>query len=57
MNVVILGRTEEIDSDINVLPSLEEAKVLLERILEALPVPKSKHKLAEHAAYTKNMRE
>ncbi|ODN30059.1 DUF58 domain-containing protein [Fervidobacterium thailandense] len=56
-NIVILNRVEEIDSDIKVLPNMEEAKVALERILEALPVLKSKHKFAEDVTYIKDVRE
>ncbi|SHN64986.1 Uncharacterized conserved protein, DUF58 family, contains vWF domain [Fervidobacterium gondwanense DSM 13020] len=49
--------TEEINSDVRVLPNLEEADASVERILEMLPVLKSKYKLAEDISYIKNIRE
>lgn len=50
-------RNEEIDSDIKVLPNMEEANAFLERILETIPVIKSKHKLAEDISYIKDIRD
>ncbi|WP_448377266.1 DUF58 domain-containing protein [Fervidobacterium sp.] len=49
--------TGEVPFDVKVFPSLEQADVTVERILEMLPVVKSKYKLVEDISYIRNIRE
>ena len=49
--------TEDIKSDVRVLPNLEETNAMVERILEMLPILKSKYKFAEDISYIRNIRE
>jgi len=49
--------TEDIKSDVRVLPNLEETNAMVERILEMLPILKSKYKFAEDVSYIRNIRE
>ncbi|KAF2961596.1 DUF58 domain-containing protein [Fervidobacterium sp. 2310opik-2] len=56
-NLFALIRNEFIDSDIKVLPDMEEVSVFLERILEAIPVIKSNYKLSEDVSYIKDLRD
>lgn len=50
-------RVEELDSDIKVLPQIEESNVFVERILETVPVLKSSFKLAEDVSYIRDITE
>ncbi len=49
--------TGEIPFTVKVFPSLEQSDVSTERILEMLPVVKSKYKLVEDISYIRNIRE
>ncbi|HPZ18428.1 MAG TPA: DUF58 domain-containing protein [Fervidobacterium sp.] len=49
--------TEDIKSDVRVLPNLEETNAMVERILEMLPILKSKYRFAEDVSYIRNIRE
>ncbi|MGC8820232.1 MAG: DUF58 domain-containing protein [Fervidobacterium sp.] len=50
-------RSEFINSDVKVLPNMEESNIMLERIWESLPNLKSSYKLAEDISYVKDLRE